>query len=288
MSKRSDHLFVRSTVNPARRTRLASLDLPTHRLVIYFTPRSGSSWLTDLIVQSRRLGSGNEIFNPNFIPKIATGIQALDKADYLGQVQRRFRSANGRFSFEITAHQLDLLFPDPSEFMDVFNTGTCRSVWLIRQDIVAQAVSLAKMVETGVSHSPHVTDEARAAAERNFRYDPEQIQRWMLHIRAAERRSEELFASFAIEPVRLSYEDMMLAGAEAVRARIAALLDVPLRGLPALNPAHEKLGTAQNDGFAAQFRRDAPEIVTRLEAERLPLLRALSPLAPVRRKPPPA
>lgn len=258
------------------------MPLPTRRLVIYFTPRSGSSWLTDIIRQSGRLGFGNEIFNPNFVKKIADGIQALDKADYLTQVQRRFCSGNGRFSFEITAHQLDRLFPDPEEFMGVFNTENCASVWLIRKDIVAQAVSLAKMVETQVTHTPHVSEEDRARAERSFLYDPVKIKRWISHIRAAERRSEHLFERFSIRPFRMCYEDMMSAGPDAVRSRIAALLEVPEKGLPVLKPTHEKLGTSQNEEFSAQFRRDAPQFLLSLEEEREPLLSQLSAIDPGR------
>ena len=39
--------------------------------VIYFTPRSGSSWLTDVLQQTGQLGAAPEAFNPNFVPAIA-------------------------------------------------------------------------------------------------------------------------------------------------------------------------------------------------------------------------
>lgn len=279
MSTLFDDLFVRRTEDAERRARFAALPLPTHRLVIYFTPRSGSSWLTDIIRQARRLGSGNEIFNPNFVAGIANGIQALSKADYLTQVQRRFGSKNGRFSFEITAHQLDRLFPDPSEFMDVFNTESCTSAWLIRKDIVAQAVSLAKMVETQVSHTPHASIEERVETDRIFKYDHFKIKRWLVHIRNAELRSEELFEQFGITPFRMCYEDMMLAGPEIVRARIAALLKVPNRNFPELAPQHEKLGTARNEEFALRFHEEAGDFLRELEAERAPMLEQIEPLS---------
>lgn len=277
MSNFFDHLFVRRSEDADRRAKFAAKPLPTHRLVIYFTPRSGSSWLTDVIRQSRRLGNGNEIFNPGFVANIADGIQALDKADYLAQVQRRFSSGNRRFSFEITAHQLDRLFPDASDFMDVFNAPDCRAMWLIRRDIVAQAVSLAKMVATQVAHTPHASEDERAEAERAFAYDPEVIRRWLLHIRSAECRSEELFAAFGIKPLRISYEDMLAAGPAAIRSRIAALLDVPDRDWPEIRPTHEKLGTAQNIAFAARFRADDPGLVAEVEADRAGMLDRLSP-----------
>jgi trehalose 2-sulfotransferase len=276
MSRNFDHLFIRTTLDPDRRAKFAALPLPTHRLVIYFTPRSGSSWLTDIIVQSGRLGAGNEIFNPNFVHNIANGIQSLGREDYMEQVQRRFRSGNGRFSFEITSHQLDRLFPDPSPFMAAFNTPDCRAVWLIRQDIVAQAVSLAKMVTTQISHTPHATEQERERADLTFSYDYDLIKRWLLHILTAERRSEELFSLNGIEPFRVSYEDMIAAGAALMRVKIAALLDVQDTKWTPLTPKHEKLGTQQNDEFAARFRAEDTALIAEIESERTAMLGRLS------------
>lgn len=278
MSSLVDHLFIRSVPDEERRRKFAALPLPTHRLVIYFTPRSGSSWLTDVIRQSRHLGAGNEIFNPGFVSNIANGIQALGRDDYIEQVQRRFTSGNGRFSFEITSHQLDRLFPDPSVFMNTFNAPDCRAIWLIRRDIVAQAVSLAKMVTTQVSHTPQATEQERAQADLSFEFDYYLIKHWLLHIRTAERRCEELFGRYGIEPFRVSYEDMMAAGAAVMRDKIAALLDVPHTRWPPLAPAHEKLGTSQNDEFTARFRGMNPAFIAEIDAERAEMVARLSPV----------
>ena len=279
MSSVFNHLFVRTKIDPERREKFAALPMPTHRLVIYFTPRSGSSWLTDVIRQSRHLGSGNEIFNPQFVSSIANGIQALGRDDYIEQVQRRFTTGNGRFSFEITSHQLDRLFPDPSPFMDAFNGPGCSAAWLIRKDIVAQAVSLAKMVTTQVSHTPQATEQERADADRSFTFDYELIKRWLIHIRNAERRSEELFMLYKIDPLRMCYEEMMVAGAAEVRGTIAKLLDVPDKKWPALTPAHQKLGTSQNDDFSNRFREKDPAFLAEIEAERTEILKRLSPIS---------
>ena len=283
MSNIFDQFFVRTTQDQERREKFAALPLPTHRLVIYFTPRSGSSWLTDVIAQTRRLGAGNEIFNPNFVQNIANGIQSLGQDDYIKQVQRRFRSGNGRFSLEITSHQLDRLFPDPTPFMDAFNTPDCRAVWLIRQDIVAQAVSLAKMVTTQISHTPQATEQERERADRTFSYDHDLIKRWLLHMRRAERRSEELFTLYNIEPFRISYEKMMAAGAAAMRDKIAALLDVSDTKWPPITPKHQKLGTSQNDDFADRFRAEDPVFFADLDSDRAEMLARLSSISELQR-----
>ncbi|MBY6202688.1 hypothetical protein KUV65_15030 [Maritalea mobilis] len=263
-----DEYFTRSSENPDRRAKLEAKPLPRRRLVIYFTPRSGSSWLTDLIAQSRRLGAGNELFNPNFVPNIANGIQALGREDYIMQAQKRFSSPNGVFSFEITAHQLDRLFPDSDTFMTHFNQPDCRAMWLIRKDIVAQAVSLAKMVCTKVAHTPHATPEDRARAETAFPYDAENIERWLKHILNAERRSEYLFDLYGIEPYRFCYEDMMEAGSERTRSLLATVARVRDADWPDLELKHAKLGTPQNAEYAERFRAERAAFLKDVDDER--------------------
>ncbi|AHM03058.1 hypothetical protein roselon_00619 [Roseibacterium elongatum DSM 19469] len=267
--------FTRSQENPARREKIQARPLPTRKLVIYFTPRSGSSWLTDLIGQSRHLGAGNEVFNPNFTPQIANGIQALGRDDYILQVQKWFCSPNGVFSFEVTAHQLGRLFPDPTPFMDTFNDASCVPLWLIRRDIVAQGVSLAKMVRTKIAHSPETDGQDDRKLDSGFDYDADEIKRWITHILNAERRNEALFQDYGIAPFRLCYEDMMHAGPEAVRRRLAELAQLRDPGWPELTLRHEKLGTSQNRAYADRFRKDRADLVAKIEAERAPMLARL-------------
>jgi len=56
-------------------------------LVIHFTPRSGSRWLESILERSGRLGTGFELFNPDFLPSIARsyGARSLEECIEMAQ-----------------------------------------------------------------------------------------------------------------------------------------------------------------------------------------------------------
>ncbi len=271
-----DALFRDIEIDAEKLAKLRRKPRAEKTLAIHFTPRSGSSWLTDIIAQSGALGAAREFFNPKRLPKMAQALGARDLDSYIDLLGRRF-GAGGVFSFEITAHQLRAVFPDTDTFIAHF--GAVPAVWLIRRDIVAQAVSLAKMVSTSVSHTPLASTDSRAAAEAAFAYDAALIRRWLTHILVAERESEALFAAHAIRPLRLSYEGIMAAGADATLAQLAAHIGVAALPPTPPEPRHSKLGTSLNADYAARFRREEVALLKRVEAERAPWLAQLSPPA---------
>lgn len=242
------------------------------RYVIYFTPRSGSSWLTDVLSQTRRLSEANEAFNPNFIPNIAQVCNASNLEQYINVLIRR-HNYHGVYGFEITMHQLEAVFPRAALFLEHFGSGPC--FWLIRRDIVAQAISLAKMVSTNVAHTAHASEEERQASDQSFAYDAKLIRRWLLHILSAERKNEEFFERHGLEPLRMCYEQTTLLSAQQMVNVVTRHL-----GLPDLPPmefksSHGKLGTSRNTEFAERFRMDEATFMAAVDAERAPWLARL-------------
>lgn len=272
MSQHADELFSSVQVVAEKLEKLRLAPKAQKQLVVHFAPRSGSSWLTDVLSQSNRLGRANEVFNPDFIPTIAQVCNATSLEDYIDLVQRRLNT-RGVFSFEITWHQLKAVFETADMFMD--NFATAKPAWLIRRDIVSQAVSLAKMVTTNVAHSSSADAEQRQQADSNFTYDPALIRRWLVHILVAERGTETYFKEYGLKPLRLTYEDMMLAGEEKMRARFGEYMDIP--DIPKLDtaPGHSKLATSQNADYAARFRHDEAAFLRDVEEERAAWLSAL-------------
>ena len=250
---------------------------PAHtRYVIYFTPRSGSSWLTDILARTRRLSLANEAFNPNFIPNIAQVCNASTLEQYINVLLRR-HAQKGIYGFEITMHQFEAVFRDPQVFMEHFGRGPC--FWLIREDIVAQAVSLYKMVTTKVTHAPQIDAERRAAAEATFRYDASAIKRWLNHILTAERKNEVLFREFGLSPLRMSYEQLTALGAQRTVDLVTRHLGLK-KNLPRVNleSGHVKVGTSMNRDFAERFRREERDFLAKVAAERAPWLDRLDDL----------
>lgn len=268
-------LFAQVVVDPVQQARRRRKPEATQDYVIHFTPRSGSSWLTDILAATDRLSAANEAFNPQFVPKIAQALHVTDLDDYIAALRRRFNTG-GIYGVEVTAHQINAVFGSHDAFQERF--AEARTFWLIRQDIVAQAVSLAKMVTTKVAHNTGDAQAAIARAEAEFVYDASLIRRWLNHIRVAEQISEEAFARHGLTPLRMSYEQVTrLSPLQAVNV-VARHIGVPDIAPMEFAPCHEKLGTGQNSDYAARFRRDEAGFLEDLAAERAPMLARLDPI----------
>lgn len=253
--------------------RLLLRPAPQRQYVIHFTPRSGSSWLTDLAERSGVLGSPRECFNPAFMPQMVHSLGARSMEEYIDVLGRRFQGQE-TWGFEVTHFQIIASFGSAEAFMDYF--ASYRPVWLIREDIVLQAVSLAKMAQTGASHSVSISAEDRKQLDARFSYNAEDIGKWLLHIRRMEELSEHMFQEFGQSPLRLSYELIMgHEPIEVIRA-ISLWLDAAPPSAEALQPSHEKIGTARNLEFADRFRSEEDGFCADVAADRAAMLASVA------------
>jgi len=226
---------------------------PKHEIVIYFTPRSGSSRVSEILFNTKAMGHANELFNPNFMANIAQSVQAKSLREYVEHSRRKL-AVQGVFSFETTSFHIRKIFPDQRVFFDQF--AGAMSFWLIREDIVAQAVSLSKMVSTMVSHSATSTDEQRANADSAYQYDSKEIRKRLIQIMVAEHWSERSFAKFNIRPTRISYEYLSTLDANAVIDVFRGDIDVPKVDVAGQPLRHIKIATPKNERFAERFRAE--------------------------------
>lgn len=232
---------------------------------IFFTPRSGSSWLTGIIEQGDSLGCAKEVFNPNFCRVNAQKLGVSNLQDYINFVLRR-DNRGGVFSCEVTAPHLNRTFPQTEAFFQLF--GEHPSFWLIRQDIVAQAVSLAKMSVTKVGQSVSKSQEERAAADTIFEYDSDLLKKKIVHILKAERQTEEWITQWGLSPLRMSYEQIITLTPHQMLNVIARHAGLPDEPAVDITPRHEKLGTSRNTEFAQRFREEHADWLAPIEAER--------------------
>lgn len=237
--------------------------------VIMFTARTGSSWLTDVCEATRFLSKPDECFNPTFMPKMTHILGARNMREYVEMLRRR-RNTKGLCGFEVTYGQLRATFESEDDFWQYFSGA--QYFWLMRRDIVAQAISLAKMVTTGISHSVHTDSATVAETDRHFPYDAEMIGHWLRHILDDEQSTASFFHRFGIRPTAFSYEGMMARGAAETTNFLAAELGLSDRALPDLQSRHQRIATATNRDYADRFRRDAVEFLREVEAERAPWL----------------
>ena len=258
--------------DPERRARTAAKPLPDRTYVILFTPRSGSTRLGEILGQSG-LSHPREVFNPRFVPGLARKVGAHDLASYADLI-RRDRAQRGVMGLEATWWHVRRLFVTPRRFADLVRPDAW--LWLVREDLALQAVSLARLLQTGQGHDQSdLSPDRRQEAEAAFAYDAAQVAACARRLARMERDSEALLAALGARPLRLSYERLLALGPEATARLIAAHVGAAPDPAATLALTHRKLGGDKNAAFAARFRADHPGLLRRLERARLPTLRAL-------------
>ncbi len=268
------HLMRNVEVNDqVRRERAAAVAPAKRRYVILFSPRSGSSWLTGILSATGKLGYPEEYLNPEFIVDVARHMHARTAADLLDSLIRHRKGPNNVFGLEARALDIDLL--DYHAFAAIFNEDTL-FFHLWRENLVAQAVSLFRAVETGHFHS---TDAPQTAPPE---YNAQAILLWMMHILDMENANVVLLRRLGAPARLLRYED--LAGrAQPAAEQFAHALAVPFSPGALLDPAQpalRKLADAWNAEAEHRLRRDHPGAIQQLHDRRLILRPVASPHPP--------
>lgn len=259
----------------ARRKIRRRAEPATQRHVIFFTPRSGSSWLHAAVRATQALGEPNEFFNPAFIRSIGRRLQANTLEEFFDAILRAKKTPNGVFTLEVTYFQFIRIGDRAAFFRHL--PPTSPSVLLVRENIVAQAISLYKAVETEVFHANVASPDAIRRSQAFDAYDGGKILNWVRHIRQQERGFEELFAEHGIAPLRLSYERMFAPHTDPV-GLIADHFGVDLSADANAGGeanGHRPLASASNREFERRFRAEHGPFLGALERERAPMLATL-------------
>jgi len=272
-------LFDGITPDDANRARLMSLPWPERRYVVFFTPRSGSSWLGDLIAKTGYLGNPGEPFNPAMVPNIADRLGATDMDTYADTLLRT-RNKNGVFGCEITFRQIYNCFGHMGEMLRGLQPTAF--FWLLREDLVAQAVSLSRRQQTQVAHSSMVDEVAHENAESRFIYDPASIRRSIDSLCWQEERMEELFSAHGIKPFRLSYERATQSRESDLLRAITRHIGVDLPEIGQVQASLTKLKGSKASDFTRQFKDENANYVAFLGDRRAPRLTRLNDI-PIKR-----
>lgn len=258
------------SINPVARARIKALPLAEKRYVLFFTPRSGSSRLTSLAIETGVMSQPGEVFNPNFLPRIAAAMQSTGLEDYADMLARA-RNTQGVFGCEVTYGQMLQSFGSAGRLFKVVKPTSL--IWLVREDIVAQAVSGMRMVQTKQGHLIGDAGD-REAAEKLFHYHPKRIMGILLRMRWMEWRTERMFAARRLKPLRLSYEQVIAMSEYEVMSLLAEYVGaqpVPQK----IESSHRKIGGDKSREFAERFRAENADLMKRLDRVRAPMLAKL-------------
>ena len=169
---------------------------------IAFTPRSGSTWLGQVLYNSGRLGDPQEYFNFEAAEYAITHSGMTNIHDYFRYLKRESQTS-GVFGFELAYPHLRKLFEEGlGEIVD----GLDKWFFLRRRDFVAQAVSMYRAKTSGVYHSGQRTEKIPESP-----FDGDEIERLALALMAHEYRFSDFFDSRSLSVTNMWYEDLVEA-----------------------------------------------------------------------------
>lgn len=236
---------------------------PTSSYLVCGTPRSGTSLLCGLLAGTGVAGRPEEYFWRGDEPFWSERWGVSGFADYLRAAVAHGSTPNGVFGAKVMWSYLpDLLgklaaLPggrglDDQALLERAFPGL-RFLWIWRDDVVAQAVSWSKAIQTNVWFAA----DDRAPASEPPRFDFRQIHELVSEAEAGRTGWERWFQEHGIEPLPMRYEDLVADKAGTIRRALAFL------GIPAPADLRIKVSTARqadalNHEWAARYRSLLP------------------------------
>lgn len=236
--------------------------------VICATPRTGSTLLCGLLESSGVAGHPASYFNRRGLHDYATTWRLDRPADgridpaYVRAAIAAGSTPNGIFGVRIMAETLPELVadlapagpdPEPEPRVDELELlarsfGRLRFVHLRRRDVVAQAVSWAKALQTHFWHP----GEAVAPGGHDPHYDEELIGRLVTGIECFEAAWRRWFTAHGVTPCEVVYETL---AADPIGTAESVLDELGLGGAAGpLVIGHHRQADEVNADWAARFR----------------------------------
>lgn len=228
--------------------------------IVAATPRCGSNLLCTLMHQTGVLGAPAEYWNyiKRHSPKqrkTGTGmmerLEATSPADYLTKLIACRTSKNGVFGVKLHFRRFEQALRGLPQMLDML--APVSWIYIVRQDTVAQAVSLAKGLQTGVFTSWR---QGKMQQMPSVTYDQSLIARSLERLEAQNESWRRWFEANNIEPHMVYYEQLA-ADNSGTLSRVIEFLgvqnDEPDRVIPR---TIERQGDSSNKEWATRFRRE--------------------------------
>ncbi len=260
--------------DPEKLRKFRNLPQPTTTYAIHFAPRSGSSRLADILKRAGGLSQPGECFEPENMQRNAAFLGAGDLDTYIQAISRQ-RGGDGVFGFKISPLQMLQAFGTEPAFHRHF--AGAKPIWLIREDIVAQAVSVTRMLQTGVAHASGQAPQVEDAA---FTYAGHEIGKWVRLLLWMETRTERFFETYNLNPLRFSYERLLAFSPAQTVQVVRGYLGLGGSSSENLETSHRKLGTDTNRAFADRFREEQPHFIDAVAQRRRAMIENLVDLEP--------
>jgi LPS sulfotransferase NodH len=211
------------------------------------SPRTGSNFLCQLIASTGQLGNPLEYFNWRGRRVFENPAYPEDIDGQIQEILSTGRTPNGVYSFKVFAHQHDWISESINWTSALPNLSF---VFLTRSDLLAQAISWSKAIQTGQYRSSQV-------ANAKPTYDGSLIEEQLRRIVIENARWEFYFARTGVKPVRLLYEDIVAYPLDALN-QIRDLVHVdrlsaPPAGRISVSIQRDELNDEWREKFRVQY-----------------------------------
>jgi trehalose 2-sulfotransferase len=244
---------------PLLKPTLDTLQKPQISYAIFTTPRSGSTYLCDLLDSTKIAGHPSEHL------RLATQELACHcNFDYLrllyNLMQYRLTN-NGVFGTKFISHFLFELKKTQFDFKQIFNSLD-KFILLIRKDKLAQAISLVLAQQTNVWHidtNNNTKNLNYQSKLNNIVIDDiflENVEKKYVFINQQEKQLKQILATYKIEPLEIFYEDIV-DNAELQINQILDFLKItkPQDYIMQINTGIKKMPSNISQEIARQFKQ---------------------------------
>ncbi len=241
-------------------------------IIVCANPRSGSTMLCDLMTATGVLGRPASYYRWQSIPEWASrwgvddsqGTTSKDfERDYLSAVRQHGTDASGVFGLRLmwdtveglTKH-LQRIFPDEDKDAALFETafGTPLYISLVREDKVAQAVSLVRAEQSGLWHLAF--DRTVRQGEQKPRpttYNAEIIEDQIAALSGDDAAWQAWFIAQDIVPLKIVYEDLASDPLATLRALLTASGQDPAKA-KGIKPATAQMADGESELWIKRYR----------------------------------
>lgn len=211
------------------------------QVVICFTNRCGSNWLAELLASTGMMGHADEFFNIDRIQETCAKHNLTSFDDFIRHLPNNHSTENGVFATKLSWDQLYFLtrieviprLIKQPEF-----------IYIIREDIAAQALSLLVAEQTGQWKS-------NWNSGINGKVNPDSISdediiEGIQKIQRFQSQFEHYFSTFQLQPYRVYYEQLMQQP-EVIVAQILRYLGIYRASGYTIDPAKLTLSVQRNE-----------------------------------------
>ncbi len=241
-------------------------------IILCATPRSGSTMLCDLMTATGVLGRPASYYRPESISDWArqlgddteVGGAEFERA-YLAAIRAHGTDASGTFGLRVMwdtmdglTDRLSSIFPDAQSDAALFDTAFGRPLYvhLVREDKVAQAVSLVRAEQSGLWHLASDGSVRQGAKEtKPNQYDARAIEKEIAALTRDDAAWQSWFAAHNLKPVSVDYENL----ASDQRSEVTTILKAVGENTALaeeLEPATAKIADAESQSWIERFRQE--------------------------------